>query len=266
MIWESGIHPTAIISQGAKLGQNVTVGPWSIIGPHVEIGDDCRIHSHVTIDGHTTIGKNNEFHPYCLIGAPPQDLTYKGEPTKVVIGDNNIFREYTNVHRATMKENQVTKIGSNCFIMGQTHIAHDCVLGDYVIVANNADIAGHAKIGDRVYFGGVCSVSPFCKVGRGTFIGGASAIDKDVPMFCTAIGNRIKLKGINIVGLRRNGFDKKVISQLVDFYRKMEDSQLSPRSFVSQPNVQEEYGNNELIQEMIDFIKESKGGIAPFIS
>lgn len=266
MKYEGGIHPTAIISEGAKIGEGVTVGPWSLIGPNVEIGDGTEIHSHVTIEGHTVIGKNNIFHPYCAIGGPPQDLGYKGEPTRVQIGDGNTFREYCNVHRGTMKDNQITIIGNSNYFMGQTHVAHDCILGNNIVIANNGDIAGHVKISDKVIIGGVCSISPFCTIGRGAYIGGASAIDRDIPMYCTAYGNRTKLKGINIIGLRRSGFAKQDITELVDFYRTMEASAYSPRSFVTQETVVDEFKGNEIVMEMIEFIKNSEIGIAPFIS
>ena len=165
-----------------------------------------------------------------------------------------------------MKDRKLTTVGSNCYFMGQTHIAHDCIVGNNVVVANNGDIAGHVKIGDKVSIGGVCSVSPFCTIGRGAYIGGASAIDRDIPCYSTAYGNRTRLKGVNIIGLRRNGFSKQDITEVVDFYRTMEASAYSPRSFVTQDSVIEEFKDNEIVQEMISFIKESEIGIAPFIS
>lgn len=260
------IHPTAIIEEGAKLGENVVIGPYCLIGPNVEIGNDCKLISHVVINGHTTIGNNNEFHQFCSIGVPPQDKGYKNEPTKTIIGDNNLFREGCTVHRATTKENHETVIGSNGYFMTGVHFAHDCKIGDFVTLANGTMCAGHVKIGDYVQMGGACGVTPFCSVGRGAFIGAASAIDKDVPQFCTAFGNRVRIKGVNIIGMRRRGYSKDQISEVVEFYRMMEASALSPRAFVKHPENMEEYRHSELIQEIAEFIEESEVGISSFMS
>ncbi|EQC47615.1 acyl-ACP--UDP-N-acetylglucosamine O-acyltransferase [Bacteriovorax sp. Seq25_V] len=261
----ANIHPTAIIAEGAKLGENVEVGPYSIIGPNVEIGDNCKIRSHVLIDGHTIIGKNNDIFQYSSIGAEPQDTSYKGEPTRTVIGDNNTFREYVSIHRGTLKDKEVTTIGSNCLFMAHVHVGHDGVVGNNVILVNSVNLAGHVIIGDRVIIGGGTNISQFVTLGRGAYIGGASAIDRDVPIFCTAYGNRIKLKGINIIGLRRQGYEKSVISELVDFYRTMESSVLSPRAFIDHEELMEDYKDNVLVQEMRADIRKSEIGIAPFV-
>ncbi|EQC48941.1 acyl-[acyl-carrier-protein]-UDP-N-acetylglucosamine O-acyltransferase [Bacteriovorax sp. BSW11_IV] len=259
------IHPTAFVHEGAKLGENVEVGAYSVIGPNVEVGNNTKIYSHVLIEGHTTIGENNKFFQFCSIGAEPQDLSYKGEPTKTVIGDNNVFREYVSVHRGTLKDNQITKIGSNCLLMAKAHVGHDAIVGNNVILVNSCNLAGHVKIGDRSILGGGTNISQFVTLGRGSYIGGASAIDRDIPDFCTAYGNRVKLKGINIIGLRRQGYDKAVISEFVDFYRTMESSALSPRAFVDHEELMEEYKGNELVTEMREFIRKSEIGIAPFV-
>lgn len=259
------IHPTAFVHEGAKLGENVEVGAYSVIGPNAEVGNNTKIYSHVLIEGHTTIGENNKFFQFCSIGAEPQDLSYKGEPTKTVIGDNNVFREYVSVHRGTLKDNQITKIGSNCLLMAKAHVGHDAIVGNNVILVNSCNLAGHVKIGDRSILGGGTNISQFVTLGRGSYIGGASAIDRDIPAFCTAYGNRVKLKGINIIGLRRQGYDKAVISEFVDFYRTMESSALSPRAFVDHEELMEEYKGNELVTEMREFIRKSEIGIAPFV-
>lgn len=260
------IHPTAIVSKSAVIGENVFIGPYCVVGDNVKIGDNTKLRSHVMVDGHTTIGKNNEFFQFCSIGAPPQDKTYKGEPTETIIGDNNLFREGCSVHRATVKEKHVTKIGDNNYFMTNIHIAHDCILGNNITLASGCMIAGHVHLGDFVQMGGQCGATPFITVGRGAFIGGASAIDRDIPHFCTAFGNRIKLKGINIVGLKRRGFSKEVISEVVDFYRIMESSALSPRAFVSHAENLSDYAGNEVIQEIAEFIKKSEIGLPPFVS
>ncbi|WP_127718042.1 acyl-ACP--UDP-N-acetylglucosamine O-acyltransferase [Halobacteriovorax sp. HLS] len=259
------IHETAIVSPEAKIGENVSIGAYSIIGPNVSIGDGTVVHHHVTIEGHTTIGTDNIFFQYSSIGADPQDLSYKGEPTRVVIGDKNVFREFVSIHKGTLKDREETTIGSNNFFMAYVHMGHDVVFGSNCIIANSTNFAGHVKIGDRVIIGGGTNVSQFVSLGRGAYIGGASAIDRDIPIFGTAYGNRCKLKGINIIGLRRQGYEKKDISELVDFYRTMEASPLSPRAFVDHPENLEEFAGNQLIEEMCDGIRKSEVGIAPFI-
>lgn len=261
----SSIHPTSIVEEGAKIGKNVFIGPFCIIGKNATIGDGNTFKSHVVVEGHTTIGDDNIFHEFCSIGVAPQDKSYKNEPTLTIIGNKNLFREGVTVHRATMKEDQKTIIGNHGYFMAHVHFAHDCIIGDHVTMANSTMCAGHVHIGDFVQMGGACGVAPFCSVGTGAFIGAASAIDKDIPNFFTAMGNRTKLKGINIVGLKRRGHSKEEISELVEFYRIMESSTLSPRAFVDQEENIMDYESNELIQIVINFIKNSKIGIPPFI-
>lgn len=260
------IHPTAIIHDGAKIGENVTIGPYCIIGPNAEIGDGSLLRSHVVVDGHTKIGKNNEIWQFTSLGTPPQDKSYKGEPTRLVIGDNNLFREGCNIHRATIKQDHETTIGNNNYFMSAVHVAHDCKIGNSVVLASGCACAGHVHIGDFVSMGGQCGVTPFVTVGKNVFIGGASAVDRDIPHFCVAFGNRIRLKGVNIIGLKRKGFSKVDISEVVDFYRMMESSALSPRAFVDHEENLEEYRGNEIIQEIVNFISKSEIGIPPFMS
>ena len=260
------IHPSSLVAPEAKLHETVKVGPFCIVGPNVEIGANTSLLSHVVIDGHTTIGEGNQFFQGCSIGAPPQDLSYKGEPTKTVIGNNNTFREYVSIHRGTLKENLVTQIGNICLFMAYVHAGHDVVVGNNCIIANSTNFAGHVKIGDRVSIGGGTNISQFVTLGRGAYIGGATAIDRDIPVFCTALGNRAYLKGINIIGMRRQGYSKQEISEVVDFYRTMEASALSPRSFVENDELMAEFKDNRVVLEMVDQIKKTEIGIAPFNS
>lgn len=262
----SSIHPTAIIEDGAILGENVTVGPYCMIGKNVKIGDNSYLKSHVVVEGHTEIGKNNTFYQFCAIGLPPQDKSYNNEPTKTIIGDNNLFREGCTVHRATLKQDKVTVIGDNGYFMSTVHIAHDCRIGNNVTLASGCACAGHVTLGDFVQMGGQCGVTPFVTLGNGAFIGGASAVDKDIPHYCTAYGNRIRLKGVNIIGLKRRGFDKQEISEFVEFYRLMESSTLSPRSFVLHKENLAEYEQNAIVQSFAEFIAMSEMGPAPFMS
>ena len=260
------VHTMAFIHPEAKIGKNVYIGPFCVIGPNVEIGDDCYLQSNVVIDGNTKIGSKNKFFQFGSIGAPPQDNSYKGEPTETIIGDNNTFREYVSIHRGTLKQDKKTVVGSNSLFMAYCHIAHDCTLGNNLTFANSVNLAGHVTIGDRVIIGGNTGVSQFVTLGKGAYIGGGSAIDRDVPDFCTAYGNRIRLKGINIIGLKRQGHSKETISEVVDFYRTMEASALAPRAFIGHPEFMEEFKNNSVIQEISLFIQKSEIGIAPFMA
>lgn len=259
------IHPMAFIHPEAKLASGVKVGPFCVIGPNVEIGEGTELVSNVVVEGHTKIGKNNRFFQFCSVGAPPQDNSYKGEPTQTIIGDGNTFREYVSIHRGTTKQDQKTVIGNNSLIMAYCHIAHDCLLGNNITFANTVMLAGHVNIGDRVIIGGNSAVSQFVSLGKGAYIGGASAIDRDIPNFCTAYGNRVRLKGINIIGLKRQGHDKAAISEVVDFYRTMESSALSPRAFVDHKELMTEFANNVIVKDIADFIRKSEIGVAPFM-
>lgn len=261
---EVEIHPSSVVSKEAKIGSGVKIGAFCLIGPNVSLGDNTTIESHVVIDGHTEVGSFNQFFSFCSIGRPPQDTTYKNEPTKVVIGNKNIFREYVSVHRGTTKENMITKIGDENMLMAYVHIGHDVLMGNKCVIANSTNFAGHVKVADRVIIGGGTNVSQFVSLGRGAYIGGASGIDRDIPMFCTAYGNRARLRGINIIGMRRQGIAKNTISEVVDFYRMMEASALSPRAFISKNDLMKDYINNEIIQEMCNQIRQSEIGIAPF--
>ena len=232
----SNIHTSSIIEKGAKIHETVKIGPFCIVGANVEIGANTVLHSHVVIDGHTTIGEGNKFFQGCSIGAPPQDNSYKGEPTKTVIGNNNTFREYVSVHRGTLKENLLTQIGDNCLLMAYVHIGHDVAMGSNCTIANSTNFAGHVKVGDRVIIGGGSQVQQFVSLGRGSYIGGASALDRDIPSYCTAIGNRAHLKGINIIGMKRQGYTKQEISEVVDFLRTIESSLILTTNTLTNPS------------------------------
>lgn len=261
----SEIHPLASVHPEAKIAAGVVIGPFCLVGANVQIGEGTVLSSHVVLEGHTKIGKNNRFLQFCSIGAPPQDNSYKGEPTETLIGDGNTFREYVSVHRGTTKQDRKTIIGNNSLIMGYCHIAHDCVIGSNVTFANSVQLAGHVSIGDRVIIGGNTGIGQFVSLGKGAYIGGGSAIDRDIPDFCTAYGNRVRLKGINIIGLKRQGHDKQVVSEVVDFYRTMESSALSPRAFVDHPELMADYQSNPVVQTIANFIRKSEIGVAPFM-
>ena len=257
------IHPTAIVSPEAKLGEGVCIGPFCIVGAEASIGERSVLHSHVVIEGHVRIGGKNEFFPFCSIGAPPQDVTYKGEPTQVVIGEENIFREYVSIHRATTKEDGVTTIGSQSFFMSGVHLAHDVVVGDSCIFASYAVLGGHVKIGCNVFLGGMSSFKPFVRIGRGVYIGGGSLADRDVPAFCTAYGNRLKIGGVNIVGLKKLGFSREEISGAVQFYKDLKLSEGSPYC-VAKGLIDGGGIKSDLIREICLSITSGKCGVTPF--
>lgn len=213
------IHPTAVVGSGARLASGVKVGPYSTIGDHTAIGADTVIGPHVVIEGHTKIGERNAISPFTCIGTAPQDIGYQGEETRVKIGNDNVIREYVTIHRATTKENRETVVGSHNFIMAYSHIAHDCVLGDRIIMANSTTLGGHAHVGDYANFSGLVAAQQFVRIGAYTFIGGATGIAQDIPPFTIAAGWRAKLYGINQKGLIRNGFSGETIEGLKKAYR-----------------------------------------------
>ena len=259
------IHPTALVEKGAELGEGVVVGPFCLVGPNVIIGDRCTLISHVNITGKTIIGRENQFHPFTTIGVEPQDLTYKSEPTCVQIGDKNIIREYVSIHRGTARGSGVTKMGNENLLMSYTHLGHDVSMGEKNVIVNSVNLGGHVRIENKVVIGGGSGVSQFLTVSEGAYIGGNTIIHRDIPPFCVAYGNRARLRGINIIGLRRQGHPKEIVSELVDFYRTMEASVLSPRAFVDNEELMAEFNSNELVKKMGKFISTSKSGIAPFV-
>jgi len=213
------IHHTAIIDPEAKLGEGVSVGAYSIIGSGVEVGDGTSIGPHVVIQGPTKLGKNNKIFQFASIGEQCQDLKYAGETTYLEIGDNNTIRESVTMHRGTVQDEGITRVGSNNLFMVNVHVAHDCIIGDHCIFANNATLAGHVHIGHHVIFGGHVAIHQFGQVGDYAFAGGCAAINKDLPPYVMAVGHYAKPVGVNSEGLRRNGFSKEAISAVKKAYR-----------------------------------------------
>ena len=213
------IHETAVISPNAKLGNNVSVGPFSVIGDDVVLGDDCRVESHVVIKGPSHIGRGNHFYQFTSIGEDCQDKKYAGERTELIIGDNNVFREGVTVHRGTVQDQSVTRIGNDNLVMVNAHIAHDCVIGNGTILANNVAVAGHVEIGDYAILGGTTAVHQFCKIGKHAFTGGGAIVLRDIPPFVMISGTKHVPQGINSEGLRRRGFGKETIMAIKRAYK-----------------------------------------------
>ena len=213
------IHPTAVVDAKASLGQNCHIGPYCIIGPHVTLGDHCVLHSNVIINGHTSLGSHNEVFPFASLGHAPQDLKYHGEPTKLIIGTHNTIRESVTIQPGTIQDRGETLIGNHNLIMAYTHIAHDCVIQNHVILSNGAQLSGHVNIEDHTILGGLVGIHQFCNIGKYSFIAGGSMIVQDVPPFCLAEGNRAHLRGLNSVGLRRHKFSSETLKFIKEAYK-----------------------------------------------
>jgi len=214
------IHPSAIVSPLANIGNNVRIGPFCIVGANVEIGDDTVLHSHVAIEGHTKIGRHNEFFPFAAIGMKTQDLKYLGEPTFLEIGDHNVFRENTTIHRSTVAETP-TRIGNHNLFLCYSHVAHDCQLGNHIIMSNSSGIAGHVVVEDHAILSAMAGFHQFCRVGMHSIVGGLSKITQDVPPFMIVDGNPGVTRGLNLIGLQRRGFPEEDIKALKFAYKKL---------------------------------------------
>jgi UDP-N-acetylglucosamine acyltransferase len=223
----AAIHPTAIVHPGAKLGKEVEIGAYSLVGEHVEIGDGSRIGPHVVVTGHTRIGAGNRIFQFCSIGEEPQDKKYAGEPTRLEIGDHNVIREFCTFNAGTAQDLGVTRLGHHNWIMAYVHVAHDCVVGDHTVFANNATLAGHVHIGDYTILGGFTGVHQFCRVGAHVITGIASVVRQDVPPFLTVAGNPLAPHGINAEGLKRRGFSSEALAGLKRAYKTLYKSGLS---------------------------------------
>ncbi|MCY3000858.1 MAG: acyl-ACP--UDP-N-acetylglucosamine O-acyltransferase [Planctomycetota bacterium] len=215
------IHPTAVVSPGAALGHDVVIGPYSIIGGHARIGDRTRIGPHVVIDGVTTIGADNHIVGQANLGGPPQDLSHKGEPTWLEIGDGNTVREFVTINCGTVKGGGLTKIGSGCLLMACCHVAHDCELGDRVILANGVLLAGHVRVGEGANVGGAAAANQFVTIGRYAYIGGMTRVPQDVPPFMLLEGHQARVRQVNVVGLSRAGFTEPQIESIQSAFRRI---------------------------------------------
>ncbi|MDB4157311.1 acyl-ACP--UDP-N-acetylglucosamine O-acyltransferase [Candidatus Pelagibacter sp.] len=249
------IHKTAIINSNAKISTTVDIGPYAVIGPNVEIDDNVLIQSHVSITGQTIIGKNNKIYPFASIGNEPQDMKYKGEKTKLLIGENNIIREYSTINPGTIQGGGVTKVGNNNLIMISAHIAHDCIIGNNIVIANGAAIAGHAQIDDYVIIGGNCGVQQYSRIGKMAMIGGMTGVSRDVIPYGLSTGNRNYLNGINIVGLRRNGVPNKDIISLTEAYKEIFKTENLNENL---SKLNSHFKKNSLVNDVLEFISKDK--------
>lgn len=213
------IDPRAQVASSAKIAENVVIGPWSVVGPEVEIGPNTQIGPHVVISGHTTIGANNHIHQFASIGDAPQDITYAGEDTKLIIGDNNVIREFVTISRGSTKEDWLTRVGHHNYLMAYTHVGHDCQVGNHITMVNYAALSGHVKVENHVIVGAYAAVHQFCRIGAYSFIGRASYVSKDVLPYVMIAGQTVSACGLNTVGLKRNGFTTEEIEILRRAYK-----------------------------------------------
>ena len=249
------IHKTSVIDNKSKIASSAKVGPYTVIGPNVEIGNDVEIHSHVNISGNTKIGDGTKIFPFASIGTDPQDLKYKDENTKLEIGKNNKIREYVTINPGTSGGGGLTKIGDNCLFMISSHIAHDCNIGNNVIIANNVPLGGHVSIEDNVVIGGNSAVQQFTRIGKLAMIGGMTGVLNDVIPFGLSIGNRNYLQGLNLIGLRRSNYDNKDILGLIEAYKEIF---LTENLNENLSKLNGAFKENPLVKEVINFITKDK--------
>ena len=249
------IHSTCIIDKNAKISKNVKIGPYSVIGPNVEINDNVEIHTHVNIEGNTKIGEGTTIFPFASIGSQPQDLKFRGEANSLIIGKNTTIREYVTINPGTKGGGSITSIGNNCLFMISSHIAHDCKIGNNVVIANNVPLGGHVTVGDSVIIGGNSAVQQFTRIGRLAMIGGMTGVLKDVIPFGLSFGNRNCLKGLNLIGLRRDKYKNKDIIELDEAYKKIFSLKNLHENL---SKINGEFKENNLVQEVTEFILKDK--------
>jgi UDP-N-acetylglucosamine acyltransferase len=246
------IHHSAVVAHGAELGPGVDIGPFCTVGPNVVIEAGAKLVSHVVVEGRTRIGEGAQLFPFCTVGLAPQDMKYKDEPTACEIGARTLVREHCTIHRGTATGVGVTRVGSDCMLMAVVHVAHDCQIGNNVIVANNVVMGGHVSIGDHAVIGGAAALHQFVRIGRAAMIGGVSGVEADVIPFGSVIGNRARLAALNIIGLRRRGFDKAAIQRLHIAFKALysKDGVFAQRLEATRAR----FGNDPLVAEVLAFI------------
>jgi UDP-N-acetylglucosamine acyltransferase len=253
------IHSTAIIHPDAQLEEDVQIGPYSVLGKNVKVARGTQIGPHVVIDSNTVIGRRCKIFPFSSLGQPPQDIKYQGEDSWVVIGDNNVIREYVTIHRGTRRGGGKTTLGNDNYLMAYVHIAHDCHIGNQVIMANGATLAGHIEIEDNAIIGGLSAIHQYVRIGAYALIGGASGIPQDVVPYVSAVGNRARLFGINVVGLKRHGFSEQTIRRLKLAYRLIFRSGMKLNDALAR--LAGKVGECSEVDRLVDFIRKSQRGI-----
>ena len=256
------IHSTAVIAESAKIGAGTTIGPYSCIGPYVKIGKNCRVSSHVVIEGFTEIGDENKIYQFASVGAEPQDLKWDGEPTKLVVGDRNIIREYVTMQPGLKQFEAITVVGSNNLFMACSHVAHDVIIGDNNWITNSAGVAGHVNIGSKVIIGAMSGVHQFCRIGHFAFIAAGAMVVQDVPPYCLVQGDRARLKSINKIGLVRAGFSKDDIRKIHNIFKILFVRDGIMRERIQR--VEDNYTDFIPAKEILEFIKNSERGTVSY--
>ncbi|HDQ41009.1 MAG TPA: acyl-ACP--UDP-N-acetylglucosamine O-acyltransferase [Desulfonatronum sp.] len=256
----TNIHATALVDPGAQLGQDVVVGPFCVIEADVVIGDKTRVDAQARIHSHTRIGADCHVHSFAFVGGDPQHLKYQGEPTLLEIGDRNIIREFTTLHRGTVDGGGVTSVGSDCLLMAYTHIAHDCLVGDHVIMANAATLGGHVQVGSKVVLGGLCAVHQFVRIGDYAFIGGKAGISLDIPPYMIATGTPAKLYGPNMIGLKRQGFSQQALAEIEKAYKIIWRSGKKRQEAIAE--VAQSYQDSVEVAFLLNFLQNSTRGVS----
>ena len=255
----TSIHPTAVVSPGAQIGDDCFIGPYCIVGDEVQIGDGVRLESHCVVDGRTSIGAGTHVFPFVSIGLASQDLKYKGEPSETRIDERNKIREFVTIHRGTAGGGMLTKIGDDCLIMAQAHVAHDCLIGDGVIMANAATLAGHVIIEDRANIGAYSGVHQFCRIGKEAYIGGYSVVVKDALPFALTVGNHAKCYGLNITGMKRRGYSRETIDALHHAFHLLLSAKLNTTQAVER--IEQEITGSPEVTDLLRFIADSNRGV-----
>ncbi len=253
------IHPTAVVDPGAQVDPTCEIGPYAVVGPHVKLGPRTIVAAHAIVTGHTTMGEGNRVFPHAVVGEIPQDLKYRGEPTALVIGDRNTFRECATINLGTVQGGGVTTIGSGCLFMAYSHIGHDCRIGDGAIIANSVALAGHVVLEDHVHFSGLAAAHQFCRVGRLAFVSGLTGVAMDVPPYCTVAGPRAELVGLNAVGMERAGMTEEQIGRVKQAYKIVFRSNLGLAEALAE--LEQELGSHAEIAHFLAFVKSSQRGI-----
>ncbi len=248
----SFIHGTTIVEDGAQIGEGVSIGPYCSVGPEVEIGDGAVLEAHVVVSGRTKLGPNTHVYPFASVGHRPQDLKYAGEPSELIIGEGTVIREHATLNPGTAAGEMETRVGANCMIMVGSHVAHDCQIGDHVILVNNATLGGHVVIDDHVIVGGMSAIHQFVRIGAHAMVGGMTGVENDVIPYGSVMGNRAYLSGLNIIGLRRRGFSRDEIHQLRNAYRLLFAVEGTMQERLA--DVSELFKDSDVVMEIVNFI------------
>lgn len=254
------IHPSSVVDPKARLGASVRIGPFCTVGPNVELGEGVELRSHVVVDGRTHIGAGTVIHPFAVIGTPPQDLKYAGEPSELIIGERNRIREHVTMNPGTQHGGMLTSVGDDCLFMVGSHVAHDCRVGSHVILANNATLAGHVEVGDFAIIGGLAAVHQFARIGAHAMIGGLTGVENDVIPYGSAMGERGKLAGLNIIGMKRRGFTKDEMHALRNAYQALFADGGTLRERLD--GIAEAHAGNAAVEAVVEFLRqESQRGL-----